>query len=103
MNKPAEHSDPASSQLYVQLENNEPMVGPLVVDTEMYPAARVIAQRIKPNDQLKDYSQTELLLAVRQERHRLIMEKRGLTQRLATIGDRLDQLEKAENLLDNGF
>jgi hypothetical protein len=53
--------------------------------------------------ELKDYSQTELLLAVRQERHRLIVEKRGLTQRLATIGDRLDQLEKAENLLDNGF
>jgi hypothetical protein len=47
--------------------------------------------------ELKDYSQTELLLAVRQERHRLIVEKRGLTQRLATIGDRLDQLEKAEN------
>lgn len=49
------------------------------------------------------YTETELTLAVRQERNALIRERPTLVRRLAEIEHRLAELDKAENLLENGF
>lgn len=52
---------------------------------------------------VKGYTETELELAIRQEKAALIKERPPLARRLAEIDRRLLELEKAEHLLENGF
>ena len=50
-----------------------------------------------------EYTEGELWLAVRQERHDLIRERRGIARRLQEIDERLAELDKAENILEGGL
>ena len=55
---------------------------------------------------IKGYNEGELTAAIRAERLALTRERMALMRcvtRLTQIDDRLAELEKAENLLENGF
>lgn len=52
---------------------------------------------------LKGHTQGELVLAVRQEKLALIVEKRYLASQLRAIETRLAELDIAEGLLDGEF
>lgn len=52
---------------------------------------------------VRGYSESELRLAVRQERFDLVRERIELVKRLRQIDFRITELEKAENLLDGEF
>jgi hypothetical protein len=52
---------------------------------------------------LKGHTQGELVIAVRQEKLALIVEKRYLTSQLKAIDARLSELDVAEGLLEDEF
>lgn len=55
---------------------------------------------------IKGFTEEELTLAIRQERLTLTKERVGLMRyanRLAQVDARLDELDHAEYLLENGF
>lgn len=52
---------------------------------------------------LNGYTESELTLAIRQEKLALIRERPSIVRRLNQIDERLAELCKAECLLENGF
>jgi hypothetical protein len=51
----------------------------------------------------RQYTESELWLAIRQERAHLTEEHVKITKRLREIDARLDELDKAENILEGGL
>lgn len=60
-------------------------------------------KEITLRNNLKGHTPSELVLAVRQEKLALIVEKRYLTTLLKTVTDRLAELDIAEGLLEGEF